>query len=49
MVRGFASWLSTIDSPFDRRPDAHIYVRSVQPWEVLPDDGAERFEAPRTA
>ncbi len=36
--------LSTIDSPFDRKPEAHIYVRSVAPWELLPDDGLERFD-----
>jgi hypothetical protein len=39
--------LSAIDSPFDRKPDAHIYVRSVAAWETLPDDGAERFETRR--
>jgi hypothetical protein len=36
--------LSALDSPFDRKPESHIYVRSVAPWETLPDDGAERFE-----
>jgi hypothetical protein len=36
--------LSAVDSPFDRKPDAHIFVRSVATWETLPDDGAERFE-----
>jgi hypothetical protein len=36
--------LSAIDSPFDRKPESHIFVRSVAPWEVLADDGAERFE-----
>ena len=36
--------LSTLDTPFDRRPEVHIFVRSVAPWEVLPDDGAERRE-----
>ena len=36
--------LSALDSPYDRKPDAHIYVRSVAAWETLPDDGAERFE-----
>jgi hypothetical protein len=36
--------LSAIDSPFDRKPEMHIYVRSVAAWETLPDDGAERFE-----
>ena len=36
--------LSAIDTPFDARPQAHLYVRSVAPWETLPDDGLERFE-----
>ncbi len=36
--------LSAIDTPFDRKPTAHNYVRSVAAWEVLPDDGAERHE-----
>ncbi len=35
--------LSAIDSPFDRQPDAHIFVRSVAPWETLPEDGAARW------
>jgi hypothetical protein len=37
--------LSALDTPFDRRPEIHTYVRSVALWETLPDDGAERFEA----
>jgi hypothetical protein len=37
--------LSAIDSPFQQRPERHIYVRSVAPWEALPDDGLERYEA----
>jgi hypothetical protein len=36
--------LSAIDTPFEERPDRHLYVRSVAPWETLPDDGLERFE-----
>ncbi|HEY4620489.1 MAG TPA: GFA family protein [Gaiellaceae bacterium] len=36
--------LSVLDSPFDRKPEAHIFVRSVAAWETLPDDGAERFD-----
>ncbi len=36
--------LSAIDTPFDGRPRAHIYVRSVAPWETLPEDGLARFE-----
>ena len=37
--------LSALDTPFDRKPDVHIFVRSVAPWETLPDDGVERFDA----
>jgi hypothetical protein len=36
--------ISAIDSPFDRKPEAHTYVRSVAPWENFPDDGLERFD-----
>ena len=36
--------LSALDSPFDRKPEAHIFVRSVAPWETLPDDGAPRYD-----
>jgi len=34
--------ITGIDDPFDERPQAHLYVRSVAPWETLPDDGLER-------
>ena len=37
--------LSALDSPFERKPERHIYVRSVAPWETLPDDGVDRFDA----
>jgi hypothetical protein len=37
--------LSTLEAPFERRPEVHIYMRSVAPWETLPDDGATRYEA----
>jgi len=40
--------LSALDSPFTDKPTAHFYVRSVAPWETLPDDGAERFDVHRT-
>jgi hypothetical protein len=40
--------LPTLDEPFEDRIGNHIFVRSVAPWETLPDDGAERFEGPRT-
>jgi hypothetical protein len=36
--------ISAIDSAFDRKPEAHTFVRSVAAWEVLPEDGAERHE-----
>ena len=36
--------LSALDTSFDQKPTAHIYVRSVAVWETLPDDGLERFE-----
>ena len=36
--------LSAIDDTFDQRPESHIFVRSVAPWETLPDDGLERFD-----
>jgi hypothetical protein len=34
--------LPAIDTPFEQRPQVHGYVRSVAPWETLPDDGLER-------
>ena len=39
--------LSAIDTPVEEGPDAHLYVRSLAPWETLPEDGAERFEVGR--
>jgi hypothetical protein len=36
--------LSALDDAFDDRPTAHIFVRSVAPWETLPEDGLQRFE-----
>jgi hypothetical protein len=36
--------LSTLDEPYGGRIEQHIYLRSVAPWETLPDDGAERHE-----
>ena len=35
---------TALDDAFDARPSAHIFARSVGPWETLPDDGLERFE-----
>lgn len=36
--------LSAIDTPFDRKPEAHNFVRSVAAWETLPDDGLPRHQ-----
>jgi hypothetical protein len=36
--------LSALDEPFEESIESHIFVRSLAPWEVLPDDGAERYE-----
>lgn len=36
--------LPALDEPYEGRIESHIFVRSLAPWEVLPDDGAERFE-----
>jgi hypothetical protein len=36
--------LSALDEPFEGGPERHVYVRSVAPWETLPDDGVPRFE-----
>jgi hypothetical protein len=41
--------LAALDTPFDRGPEAHIFVRSVAPWETLPDDGAPRYDTRREA
>jgi hypothetical protein len=29
---------------YDRKPEAHTFVRSVAAWEILPDDGLPRYE-----
>jgi len=36
--------VATLDDPVGLRVGHHVYVRSVAPWETLPDDGAERVE-----
>jgi hypothetical protein len=36
--------ITTLEDPPAGMPVAHIYVRSVAPWETLPDDGGKRFE-----
>jgi len=37
--------VTTLTEPFAGRVGRHLYVRSLAPWETLPDDGAERFES----
>jgi hypothetical protein len=36
--------LSTLDEPYEGTVGSPIFVRSRAPWEVLPNDGAERYE-----
>jgi hypothetical protein len=36
--------LATFGLEFDRKPQAHTFVRSVAAWEILPDDGLPRYE-----
>jgi len=36
--------LPALDEPFAGPIESHMFVRSIAPWEVLPDDGAERHE-----
>jgi hypothetical protein len=36
--------VTALEEPIGARIGRHIYVRSLAPWESLPDDDAERFE-----
>ena len=36
--------LTTPEPPYEGKVGSHIFVRSLAPWEVLPDDAAERYE-----
>ena len=36
--------LASLDEGVDQAPQAHIFVRSVAPWEIFPEDGLPRFE-----
>jgi hypothetical protein len=40
--------LSAIDEGLEQRPEAHIFVRSLAPWETLPDDGLPRYDVRAT-
>jgi hypothetical protein len=37
--------ITALDDPFTAKPIAHIFVASAAPWETLPDDGIDRFDA----
>jgi hypothetical protein len=37
--------LTTLDEPFHGRIEHRIYLRSVAPWEVVPEDDTERHES----
>ncbi|MET0561184.1 MAG: GFA family protein [Gaiellaceae bacterium] len=36
--------LSSFGLDYDRKPEAHTFVRSVAGWEILPEDGLPRYE-----
>ena len=36
--------LSAFGLDYDRKPEAHTFVRSVAAWEILPEDGLPRYE-----
>jgi hypothetical protein len=36
--------LPALDEAYEGSLEAHIFIRSLAPWEVLPEDGAERHE-----
>ena len=36
--------LAAFGLEFDRKPEAHTFVRSVAAWEILPDDGLPQYE-----
>jgi hypothetical protein len=40
--------LSAIDEGLEQRPEAHIFVRSLAPWETLPEDGLPRYDVRAT-
>ena len=36
--------LPTLVEPYEGQIEAHLFVRSVAPWEVLPEDGLPRYD-----
>jgi hypothetical protein len=40
--------LATFGLRYDRKPEAHIFMRSVADWEIVPEDGLPRHETRAT-
>jgi hypothetical protein len=40
--------LSAFGLEYDRKPEAHTFVRSAAAWEILPDDGLPRYDVRMT-
>jgi hypothetical protein len=40
--------LSALGLEYDRKPEAHTFVRSVAAWEILPEDGLPRYDVRAT-
>jgi hypothetical protein len=36
--------LPALEEPYEGKIESHLFVRSVAPWETLPEDGAERHD-----
>jgi hypothetical protein len=36
--------LPALEEPYEATIEAHLFVRSVAPWEQLADDGAARYD-----
>jgi hypothetical protein len=36
--------LPALEVPYEGKIQSHLFVRSVAPWETLPEDGAERHD-----
>ena len=36
--------LSSFGLDYERKPEAHTFVRSVAAWEILPEDGLPRYD-----
>ena len=41
--------LAAFGLEYDRKPEAHTFVRSVAAWEIVPDDGLPKHESVRAA